>query len=164
MSYGKTRSKMREMQADTENFVRYFRGNDEKTVKDSINIMIEDMDKLADGKEPEVDEKRVDDVREGLSCITSQLLNKKISDWFIEFLETYVLLMSNWNSNTIKDETLKQKIQLVSNQLEFQGNAKDMIKMMDSIRKDFKRTMEREKPALSLAKHYLKLLKEENDE
>lgn len=88
---------------------KMFNEEQAKLIQKGIDIIFEDFKTLVDGnKEIEQNKNRVTSVISCVLCVSSYVLDAPINKDFSNFVVAFSELVFNWNSNSYKDELLRQ--------------------------------------------------------
>ena len=132
-------------------------------VKTSLDIMIEDIEKMMAEEEVSDDEEKFDDVINGVFEVSEVLLEAPLTNDLVEFVSTYSELLFNWNANTFDDVAFRHMAIYMSRLAETRNallRNTDIIKDVEERMKDLGGWSP---PAYEISKAYFEKLLEENE-
>lgn len=117
--------------------------------------MIEDINKAQDGKEVMVDSRVTADVKAVLHDTTNMLILKDHSDFSMDFISLYCLLVQNWNK-LAKDSIIVQTLESIQKLRNYNNSVSAMVSVMRRLIDKTESVLKTQNPSYLVSSHYLK--------
>jgi hypothetical protein len=137
-----------------------FMGPSIENYKQRISELANDCRELAKDLPIEVTQERVALVRESLDYLRRYYLENPIGEGLVCFVRGYVLLVSNWNSHTVKREEIAEQVVLLDRLYDGHLTSLEAIATVKKLIQQMRRYSNFALPSIELSKHYMKTLEE----
>jgi hypothetical protein len=137
-----------------------FMGPSIENYKQRISELVKDCKELTDNLSIEVSTERVALVRESLDYLRRYYLENPIGEGLARFVKSYVLLVSNWNSHTVKREEIAEQVTLLDRLYDGHLTSLEAISLTKRLIQQMRRYSNFALPSIELSKHYMKSLEE----
>ncbi len=133
-------------------------------VKESFEIMVCQMNNLAEDTEVEASGEEKSRVKEVVNLFLSIAVNQPIVPIFRDLSRFYLLLVFNWNKELGKRPDIETSVCAVQRIVEGQVTMIDTINILRALLERARKTQQYGPPAFELSRHYLETLNKEKED
>lgn len=128
-------------------------------------MIMEDMENgFEDIEVPSISNEDLACIKENLNIIKDCTILYRMNNTIMSYISNLIMLINNWNDNTIKDQELSRQIISISNLMDIYLSFREIISINKVLLKEFMRFRDFHPVAYDTAKHFQDSLQKEIDE
>jgi hypothetical protein len=139
-------------------FRQYIGGEYGNKIMEASRLIVKDLDEIEESSAPLTTLEERSFIRNVVYLTEEVLAEIQFSQFFIDLIKEFLLLVSNWNKNIYKNENIDKKVNFIKNVLDMQMTIYDAVNINKKLLTEAKKVLNARPEAYSVARHYASML------